>query len=339
MAQSGEVVVVGGGVSGLACAQALRAAGRPVVVLERARGVGGRCATRRLGEQPLDHGVAFLHGRDPSFLAALREVAATRIDGWPRVIEGTGRPCQPEAFAAGSWRLAFAEGLTAFPKHLARGVEVRLQAEVTALSEDGPALGVSLQDGAPLRAGRVVLALACEQARALLATLGPAPPEVRSAIALLDMARSDPCLALLATYGAGAPRPAWDVAYPEGSRVLQIASHDSAKRAGAPPLALVLQAHPGWSRQHLEDPAWPQALLAEAARLLGPWAGAPVAFEPHRWRLARVDGSAELAGPLLLTLPGGARLGLCGDRFAPGGGVEAAWQSGRRLAQRLLEEP
>ncbi len=34
--------------------------------------------------------------------------------------------------------------------------------------------------------------------------------------------------------------------------------------------------------------------------------------------------------------PGGGRLGLCGDRFAPGGGVQAAFLSGQRLARRLL---
>jgi predicted NAD/FAD-dependent oxidoreductase len=283
--------------------------------------------------------VAFLHGRDPALLAALRAVPATRLDGWPATIEGSGRPCQPEAFAAGSWRLAFAEGLTAFPKELGRGVEVRLQSEAKALAVTGATVTVALGAGPPLTAGRVVLALACEQAQDLLSTLEPAPPEVRSARALLEMARSEPCLALLAIYPDSAPRPAWHVAYPETSRVLQIASHDSAKRAGSPALALVLQAHPAWSRHHLDDEAWPQALLAEAARLFGPWAGAPAAFEPHRWRHARADGSAALAGPLLLQLPGGARLGLCGDRFAPDGGVEAAWQSGRRLAQRLLEEP
>jgi predicted NAD/FAD-dependent oxidoreductase len=39
---------------------------------------------------------------------------------------------------------------------------------------------------------------------------------------------------------------------------------------------------------------------------------------------------------MLLSLPGGGRIGLCGDRFAPGGGVEAAWRSGRMLAGRIL---
>jgi predicted NAD/FAD-dependent oxidoreductase len=333
-----EVVVVGGGICGLACAQALSAAGRPALVLERARGVGGRCATRRLGGQPVDLGVAFLHGRDPELLAALRAVPATRLEGWPASIQGTGRPCQPEAFAAGSWRLAYAEGLTAFPKALAQGLTVRLETRVVGLSPAGEALALRLEDGGRLEAGAVVLALAPEQALELLATLEAPPPEVRSARAVLDMAHSQPCLTVLATYPDTAPRPGWHVSYPEDSRLIQIATHDSAKRAGSPALALVIQAHPAWSRQHLEDPAWPEALLAEAGARYGAWAARPAAFEKHRWRYARTDDSAELAGPLLLRLPGGVRLGLAGDRFAPGGGVESAWRSGRRLARRLLEE-
>jgi len=39
---------------------------------------------------------------------------------------------------------------------------------------------------------------------------------------------------------------------------------------------------------------------------------------------------------MLLGLPGGGRLGLCGERFAPGGGVQAAFASGRMMAGRIL---
>src|SRR6266516_3159744 len=101
------MVVVGAGVSGLACASALSASGKRVVVLERARGVGGRCATRRVEGQPVDFGVAFFHGRAPGFLAALEAVPSSALPGWPRDIHGAGSPCQPEAFAPGERRLAF----------------------------------------------------------------------------------------------------------------------------------------------------------------------------------------------------------------------------------------
>lgn len=338
MAPAPDVVVVGAGVCGLACAQALAASGLEPLVLERGRGVGGRCATRRIASQPLDFGVAFLHGREPEFLTALRAVPAAVIEGWPSEIHGTGRPCQPDAFAPGEHRLAYEEGLSAFPKHMARGLAVRLGAQVVRLEPTDGALALHLEDGGRIEAGRIVLALAPEQALDLLATVPEPPPEVRSAAAVLEMIRSHACLAVLATYPDDAPRPTWHVSYPETSSVVQIVSHDSSKRPAGSSLALVVQAHAAWSRRHLDDPAWPEALLREAASLHGAWVARPRAVESHRWLFARGDRDAELAAPLWLRLPSGARLGVAGDRFAPGGGVEAAWLSGRRLAERILRE-
>jgi renalase len=330
------VLIVGAGVSGLACGRALTQGGRRVLLLERARGVGGRCATRRLDGQGIDHGPAFLHGRDPSFLAALASVPATQLPGWPTAVNGTGQPCQPEAFAAGERRLAFAEGVAAFPRHLASGLEVRLESTVSALEPDGDQVQVRTGKGESLRAGSVVLAVGAEQALALLDALPSPVPDVAAARAILRFSHSQACLALLALYPDGAPRPGWEVCYPEDSRVLQLVSHDSSKRPAPARLALMMQGRPSWSRAHLEDPAWPQAVLDEASRLLGPWAARPVTTHAHRWLYARSDRASELASPLLLTLPGGGRLGVCGERFAPGGGVEGAWRSGQIMAERLL---
>src|SRR5512136_1438137 len=101
-----DVLVVGAGVSGLSCARAIVASGRGVLLLDRARGVGGRCATHRLLGMPFELGVSFLHGRDPEFLAALRAACPQRTEGWPRRVLGRGRPCQPEAFHPGEQRIA-----------------------------------------------------------------------------------------------------------------------------------------------------------------------------------------------------------------------------------------
>jgi predicted NAD/FAD-dependent oxidoreductase len=336
MGQGEEVVVVGAGVSGLACARALADAGRSVRVLERARGVGGRCATRRVDGQPIDFGVAFLHGRDAAFLDELDSVPARRLPGWPAEIHGTGRPCQPEAFSPGERRLAFAEGVSALPKHLARDLDVRLDARVEGLEVAGERLRLLLDDGEAAEARTLVLAIAAEQASDLLGTLPVAPPAVETARAILGMARSEACLALLATYPEGAPAPSWHVSYPEDSRLIQLAVHDSSKRERPAFLAMVYQAHPRWSRDHLDASGWAEAVLAEAGALFGTWAARPARVEEHRWRFARTGRSAELAAPLLLALPGGARLGIAGERFAPGGGVEAAWASGRMLARQIL---
>ena len=78
-----------------------------------------------------------------------------------------------------------------------------------------------------------------------------------------------------------------------------------------------------------------RALLDEAGRLLGPWAGQPASFQGHAWRKARVAPGTELSQPLLVELESGARMGCAGDGFHPAGGVEGAYLSGLHLAARL----
>ena len=115
-----EVLVVGAGIAGLTCARRLVEAGSRVIVLEQSRGVGGRCATRRVEGCVVDHGLTFFHGSDSKLLAALESADGDGVvAGWPQRIRGTGTPCQPNAFRAGDWRLAYANGLTVFPKSLA----------------------------------------------------------------------------------------------------------------------------------------------------------------------------------------------------------------------------
>lgn len=336
-----DTIVVGAGVAGLECARTLAAGGRRVLVVERARGVGGRCATRRFDDQPVDFGPLFLHGSDPAFLAALASVPeATALPSWPRRVEGRGAPCQPSTFKPGERRLAFAEGLAVFPRHLARGLEVRLSTPVQRLSLGARNWNVHTEQGEVLEARDVVVALALEQSRALLATVDPAP-ELAGALGLLSLFVTVPSLTLIAGYGLDTPEPAWDVQYPEDSGCLQLISHDSAKRLAPRARVLVLQATPRWSRQRLEFPErdWAAELLLEASARVGAWVSQPRFASAHRWLHARVERGSELAQPLCLPLPGGQRLGLAGELFSPGGGVQAAWLSGGKLAHRLLQEP
>lgn len=337
-----DVVVVGAGVAGLSCARALSEAGKQVRVLERARGVGGRCATRRVDGQPVDHGVAFLHGSTPAFVAALDAVPGARLDGWPSVVRGSGTPCQPRAYAPGERRVAYAAGVSAFPKSLAVGLDVLLETSVVALEVGESALAVHAeQRGTPVRffARDVVLALAGPQALRLLGAL-PASKSRDTARALLTMMPSTACATVIAMYERGRDILPWQVWYPESSETLLLISHDSSKRPDPEHTALVVQARPAWSRAQLagDERQWAADMLADAARLIGPWVERPKTLQAHRWRHARTGPESELAAPLVLSLDGGCRIGLAGELWAAGGGVQAAWQSGEQLARRLLDE-
>lgn len=328
-----KAIVVGAGVAGLACAGELvrRDGALEVLVLEKSRGLGGRAATRRIEGQAVDHGVAFYHGSDPDFLAAL-EQAGPGLAGWPQRVQGAGRPCQLRAFRPGESRRAFAEGATAFPKSLARGLDVRRETTVAALRAGGE----TIQVGATGAAHDVVLALPAPQAAELLAPLTEVSGELAAFSYLLAACAMQPCLTAIAGYPAGGAAPPWDLCHPEDSEVLQTVSHDSTKRSDPKWTVLVLQAHPAWSSRNWDLGS--AGLLAEAARLLGDWAARPTWSVMHRWRFARAAGGAELAGPAVVRLPGGARIGLAGEIFSRRGGIEGAWRSGVELARRLVEE-
>ena len=324
--ETAKAIVIGAGVAGLACARAL---GEGVVVLDKARGVGGRCTTRRVDGQGLDHGVTFFHGDDPDFLAVLGAVEGPRLDGWPRRIVGGGTPCHPNVFAEDQTRLAFADGASALPKHLARGLDVRLQTTVTRIAAHPDGVTVERADAPPLQTARLVIALPVEQAVAL------ADPSWAPGLKpLLQFFRSRACLTWMAGFPEDTPDPGFDQCYPGGG-VIQLISHESTKRPGAR-RTFVVQATPAWSRLHLETPpeVWRPQLADATAAVVGDWARHPVWSQTHRWRYARLDAGFGLSGPHL-TAVGAARVGWCGEAFDPAGGVQGAWRSGVRLAHHL----
>lgn len=338
-----DVLIVGAGVAGLSCARTLANAGKKVRLIERSRGVGGRCATRRVDGQPVDHGLAFLHGQLPDFLEALHTVPGGWLDPWPSVVLGTGSPCQPNAFNHGVRRMAHVKGINAFAKHLADGLDIVLETSVCGFEVGSQSITVLAQrHGEPVSfvARDVVLALAGPQSLGLLDDC-VSSKNVQTARALLSMMPSVPCATVIALYQPGSVQvPEWDIWYPEGSAGLLLVSHDSAKRVNPQHVALVLQARPAWSHANLttDGDVWGPQLLVEAAGIIGPWVAQPRAWQAHVWHHARTSPGCELAGPLLLDLDRGRRMGIAGELFAPGGGVQAAWKSGKQLALRLIEE-
>ncbi len=88
--QSTNVVVIGAGIAGLACAQALCDRGLRVAVLEARDRIGGRIFTRHPGatETPVELGAEFIHGRPP--------------EAW-EIIERAG--LRTHELTGGRWRL------------------------------------------------------------------------------------------------------------------------------------------------------------------------------------------------------------------------------------------
>ena len=91
-----DVVVVGAGLAGVACARELTEAGLDVRVLDRGHRPGGRMASRRLWGRPTDLGASYFTVDDPGFAAVVddwsaRGLAAPWTDAFTVLGEGERR--------------------------------------------------------------------------------------------------------------------------------------------------------------------------------------------------------------------------------------------------------
>src|SRR5258705_299740 len=68
-----DVVVVGAGMAGLTAARALAEAGLKVLVVESQDRIGGRIWTRHVGDEAIELGAEFIHGRPPELWALIDE--------------------------------------------------------------------------------------------------------------------------------------------------------------------------------------------------------------------------------------------------------------------------
>lgn len=322
------VAVVGAGLAGLACADALREAGQRVWLFDKSRGPSGRAATRRGDDWSCDHGAQYFTADDPDFAAEVRRwcEAGVAAEWNPRLrVHGaspvTTRRDQPTR------RFVGVPAMTSPARWLASRQQLQLRHTIDALRREGDAWRLRSAEHGWLDEtfDAVLLALPAPQARALLDGLHPRLE------ALACGASMQPCWSVMAVYDTD-PLPDIDAAFVNQPLLSWVcANHRKPGRTGAP--CWLLHAQPEWSSRHLEAPQpWVIDAMLAAFAALGAEASPRLAVA-HRWRYAR----GALADVAPAAWDAGSGLGLCGDWLC-GGRVEGAWRSGRALAAELLAQ-
>ncbi len=309
-----KIAIIGAGMAGLSCADALTDAGHEVSLFDKGRGPGGRMSTRRAetpaGQASFDHGAQYFTVRDRGFK--------------PVVADWSKRGVAARWLEAGSDTWVGVPTMSNVIKHMASLHDVEFGFLVKALMREDCKWRLVGEPGMRGLFDAVVVALPAEQAASILSlhdfTMA------RSAL----LARSQPCWTAMFTFASAVPHK--DNILKDVGPIVW-AARNNAKPGRAALECWVVQANATWSSNHLEES--PDLIVGALKHELENAIGSPlpetVYSAAHRWRYALSSGMA--LGSLWND---DVRLGVCGD-WLLGPRVECAWLSGQALAQQMID--
>ncbi len=302
---SPRVAVVGAGLSGASCAEALREHGIAVDVIERGRAPGGRMASPVLHGRRVDIGAAYFTAKEPEFIPIVEAwTAQGLVRDWTDTFD---------VFSADGHRRTSGPMRYATPEGLRSLVRAALPDEIQA---DGvvDSLGDVDHDA-------VVLAM-------------PDPQAARLAPDALDWVAYEPVVTVVAGW-AQRCWPISDAAFVNDDADLTTVADDGSRR-GDGAAVLVVHTTAQRARVHLEAPDGAVRPVLDALRRVLNVTADPEWTHAHRWTYAK-PVATHGDEPFGLTTQGGRPLGLCGDSWCPSGAprIESAWLSGHRLGTAL----
>lgn len=329
-----DVLVVGAGLAGLVAARTLQARGAAVTLVDKGHRPGGRCATRRIDEVPLDTGAQFFTVRSEAFRSLVDRWRADGVgihrwaSGFARAASVADDPASARTADDGHPRYAVTGGMNRLAAHLATGLDLRCRVRVTAVSRSADGWVARTPHGTGPSGRALVLTPPVPQTLALLAAGGVDLPD--SAEAALRPLAYEPCLALLLVLDGDPRLPGPGAVQFTDGPVAWMA--DNAAKGVAPAPAVTVHAGAGWSAAGYDDPD--DAIAERLLAAVQPWLhGASVrARAVFRWRYAKPVGPRH-DGAVVAEV-GGGRLAVAGDALA-GAKVEGAVASGLAAARAL----
>jgi predicted NAD/FAD-dependent oxidoreductase len=326
-----KIAIIGGGVSGLACARRLKEAGVKAKVFDKGHQAGGRISTRiaNRNTDPLsfDHGAQYFTARDERFKTVVEQcVESGHVGVWSGNIgkvDFDRRVFEPDSRS--NTRYVGTPKMASIAEYLSQGIDLNRETRAITVSKQVGKMVIAFADGKDEGGfDLVVLAIPPEQAAALIV----GDEDFKSKCSAVGMA---PCWAVMCAFSERLPID-YDGLFVNQSKI-SWAARDSSKPGRADGERWVLHGSAEWSKEHIEDDsaAVEKVLLEEFRSLLTKNSLTPYFQKAHRWRYA--IPTEPLQSNCLISSD--QSLATCGD-WCGGPRVEGAFLSGLGLAERIL---
>lgn len=305
-----KCLIIGAGLTGLMLAQKL-SPGRDLTVFDKARGVGGRLATRRADDSKFDHGAQFYRSKEPLQAMHERWLKKNLVKLW-FTENGVKHFCARD-------------GMTAIAKDLATDANVVLSERVVSLKRESTQWIVSFESGRSESADEVIFTCPVPQSLEILKTSGIAYLDQLSGViyskGLVLLIEKSPVPSQFSEHG---------YVEPENSLIFSIA--DQSEKGVSRSSALTVTLNAEFSERHFDAPESEVIghVVFELKKLSPSFEAGETQLK--KWRYCQVQKSF---GDLYLKVTDG--LYLAGDGFG-GASLNGAARSAIALADHLLNQ-
>ncbi|KIN73050.1 flavin monoamine oxidase family protein [Sulfitobacter guttiformis] len=345
-----NTLIVGGGLSGLALAEAMEAAGQEYLLVEARARFGGRIKTALVGDGYFDLGPAWFWEGQPRIAALVArlglEVFGQYASGALTFEDAQGQVQRGRGFSSMEGSLRINGGLGALTEQLAEALPAarkRAGAAVVALERGAEGITARLSDGSTIEAQRVVLALPPRIATRI--RFSPALPDATTQA----MEAVPTWMAGQAKAVAIYERAFWREAGQSGDatsrRGPMVEIHDASPESGGPYALFGFVGVPPEGRRNLD--VLRSHICAQLGRLFGPSAAQPAQLIVKDWAADPFTATDSDLAPLfahpVYTLPATMRglwegnLHFAGTEVAPqfGGYAEGALEAAEAVLSVL----
>lgn len=307
-----DTTIIGAGIAGLSCARRLESLGLSVRVIDKSRGVGGRMATRRIGDATFDHGAQFFTVRSDAF----REVVDLAMG----------------ADAVTTWCNGFGPEPDGYPRFCGTGGMTSLAKWMASELAGDVVLGEQVVDLHDLPSRSYVLTAPVPQALAVLSFSRMLPPP-DLAIALGGIAYK-PTIAVLATLAeppVGMPAHG-GIQFIDDPNLAFISDNAAKGVSSTPALTIHLSNERSGALWDADD----QTIVTTALELAAAHMATPTvaSTQVQRWRYA---GPVEVWPEPVVSWGSDPVVALAGEAFA-GPKVEGAFLSGLAAAEAIASQ-